>query len=71
VTTVDECSCTFCYRKVCFHPSRSDGNGLGVPCDGCQLNDLSTTTVFDNEPIESGIDEMLLEATAEKAEDEE
>jgi hypothetical protein len=38
--TVEQCSCTYCYHGVCFHPSRGDGAGLGVICDGCEeVND--------------------------------
>ncbi|HIH24506.1 TPA: hypothetical protein HA251_05715 [Candidatus Woesearchaeota archaeon] len=32
---MEDCSCAHCYHGICFHPVRSDGAGLGVPCDGC------------------------------------
>lgn len=43
-----ECTCTYCYHGVCFHPIRGDGAGLGVSCDGC---DFDETSQDDNAPI--------------------
>jgi hypothetical protein len=50
VITVD-CSCTYCYHQVCFHPLRGDEATIGIPCDGCTLDDIPTLVTEEYEPL--------------------